>query len=156
WNNVQLSLVSGTPVSFIQPIQNPVYRHRPVIPFSNDLNLSPQTYEPGELGSGSIGGVIKDAAGALVSVASLVLINTSTNQTTQVTTDGEGRFFASNLPTGSYRLKASMRGFKNTEVQEVNISGGKRTQLGINLEVGTVSESVSISGQAVTTQSVND
>src|SRR5262249_39950295 len=73
-----------------------------------------------------------------------------------VTTDGEGRFFASNLPTGSYRLKASMRGFKNTEVQEVNISGGKRTQLGINLEVGTVSESVSISGQVVTTQSVND
>ena len=29
WNNISLSLVSGTPVSFIQPIQQPFYRYRP-------------------------------------------------------------------------------------------------------------------------------
>src|SRR6266478_6069808 len=29
WNNVSLSLVSGSPVSFIQPIQKPFYRYRP-------------------------------------------------------------------------------------------------------------------------------
>src|SRR5436853_2438342 len=31
WANVQLSLVSGSPVSFIQPLQQPLYRHRPVM-----------------------------------------------------------------------------------------------------------------------------
>lgn len=41
WNGVELSLVSGTPVSFIQPIQNPVYRYRPVVPLEDDLNLKP-------------------------------------------------------------------------------------------------------------------
>ena len=46
WSDVQLSLVSGTPVSFIQPIQQPLYRYRPVIPIPEDLNLAPQVYEP--------------------------------------------------------------------------------------------------------------
>ena len=47
WTGVALSLVSGTPVSFIQPIQQPLYRHRPVIPIPEDLALGPQVYDPG-------------------------------------------------------------------------------------------------------------
>lgn len=46
WKNVQLSLVSGSPISFIQPIQNPLYRHRPIIEIPEDLNLEPQIYDP--------------------------------------------------------------------------------------------------------------
>ncbi len=46
WTNVSLSLVSGTPISFIQPIQQPLYRYRPVVPIPDDLKLDPQTYEP--------------------------------------------------------------------------------------------------------------
>jgi hypothetical protein len=49
WQDISLSLVSGTPVSFIQPIQNPLYRYRPVVPIPQDLNLSPQVYEAGEV-----------------------------------------------------------------------------------------------------------
>ncbi|MEK6279785.1 MAG: hypothetical protein AABN95_05475 [Acidobacteriota bacterium] len=50
WLDVSLSLFSGTPVSFIQPLQRPLYRYRPVIPIPEDLNLDPQIYEPGEGG----------------------------------------------------------------------------------------------------------
>lgn len=46
WENVQLSLVSGSPVSFIQQLQKPFYRYRPVIPLPRDLQLNPQVYEP--------------------------------------------------------------------------------------------------------------
>ncbi len=53
WTNVKLSLVSGTPISFIQPIQKPMYRYRPVIPMPEDLNLEPQVYEEEEGGSGA-------------------------------------------------------------------------------------------------------
>ena len=61
WNNISLSLVSGSPVSFIQPIQKPFYRYRPVVPIPEDLKLNPQTYEPQEgtgsgIGSGTGGG----------------------------------------------------------------------------------------------------
>src|SRR6266550_98018 len=54
WLDVSLSLFSGIPVSFIQPLQRPLYRYRPVIPIPEDLNLDPQLYEPGE--GGGIGG----------------------------------------------------------------------------------------------------
>lgn len=50
WNNVSLSLISGSPVSFIQPIQKPFYRYRPVVPMPDDLKLEPQIYDPSEGG----------------------------------------------------------------------------------------------------------
>ncbi|MBK6724378.1 MAG: hypothetical protein IPO41_04935 [Acidobacteria bacterium] len=52
WQNVQMSLVSGSPVSFIQNLQKPLYRYRPIIPIPDDLNLDPQIYDA-ESGSGS-------------------------------------------------------------------------------------------------------
>jgi hypothetical protein len=45
WSNVKLSLVSGSPISFIQPIQKPMYRYRPVVPMPEDVNLEPQIYD---------------------------------------------------------------------------------------------------------------
>jgi hypothetical protein len=71
WTDVSLSLVSGTPISFIQPIQQPLYRYRPVIPIPEDLQLSPQIYEPatGEFVNPasipSIGGVVGGVAGGV-------------------------------------------------------------------------------------------
>lgn len=54
WKDVKLSLISGLPISFIQPIQQPFYRYRPVVPIPNDLKLSPQVYdEGGKLQSGT-------------------------------------------------------------------------------------------------------
>lgn len=46
WRNIQLSLVSGSPISFIQPLQNPLFRHRPVIAIPENLSLEPQIYDP--------------------------------------------------------------------------------------------------------------
>jgi hypothetical protein len=54
WENVQLSLISGSPVSFIQNLQKPLYRYRPIVPIPEDLNLKPQIYDPeNESGSGN-------------------------------------------------------------------------------------------------------
>jgi hypothetical protein len=57
WENISLSLVSGTPISFIQPIQNPLYRYRPIIPIPQDLSLKPQVYEAGEIVAGAGDGI---------------------------------------------------------------------------------------------------
>ncbi len=54
WTDVQLSLVSGAPVSFIQNLQKPLFRYRPIVPIPEDLNLRPQIYDPeNETGDGS-------------------------------------------------------------------------------------------------------
>ena len=48
WNHVQLSLIAGSPQSFIQPISQPIYSRRPEIPIAQEAQLTPQTHESGE------------------------------------------------------------------------------------------------------------
>jgi len=69
WKNVNMSLISGTPISFIQPIQKPMYRYRPVIPIPQDLNLQPQVYDENGQGSGT-GYGSGDGSGSNVDVTS--------------------------------------------------------------------------------------
>lgn len=47
WNSVQLSLVSGRPISFIQDLYRPLYVPRPVVQPELYASLRPQTYEGG-------------------------------------------------------------------------------------------------------------
>jgi hypothetical protein len=73
WNNISLSLVSGTPISFIQPIQKPFYRYRPIVPMPADLKLEPQVYEPsqgGDVGSGERSSFGAGSAGGLARIDS--------------------------------------------------------------------------------------
>ncbi len=47
WNNVQLSLVSGRPISFIQNLYSPLYVPRPTVQPELYASLTPQTYDEG-------------------------------------------------------------------------------------------------------------
>ncbi|MBX3283126.1 MAG: hypothetical protein KF756_11680 [Acidobacteria bacterium] len=51
WREIELSMISGSPVSFIQNLQKPLYRYRPIVPIPDDLKLVPQIYDP-ESGEG--------------------------------------------------------------------------------------------------------
>lgn len=147
WNGVELSLVSGTPVSFIQPIQNPVYRYRPVVPLRDDLNLRPQTYEPGEGGGGSTGsliGTITDPSGAVVPNATVTITNTSTNQSFEIATNDRGEYSAQNLPAGTYTLNVSSGGFQSLNVTNLNVRPGLRSKFDANLQLGSVSSAVTV------------
>jgi len=152
WAGIQLSLVSGTPVSFIQPIQNPVYRYRPVIPLSDDLNVRPQTYEPGlGTGSGMVGsltGTIKDPNGSDVENATVVITNTATNQSFEVTTDSEGTYSAPDLPAGNYSVSATASGFQKTTVNDLRVAAGLRSSFNLNLQVGNVSATVEVTASS--------
>jgi hypothetical protein len=45
WDNVQLSLVAGAPQSFIQPLSQPLYTHRPTVTIATVAQNAPQTHE---------------------------------------------------------------------------------------------------------------
>lgn len=47
WNDVQLSLVSGRPISFIQDLYQPLYVPRPTVQPELFASLRPQTYDAG-------------------------------------------------------------------------------------------------------------
>jgi hypothetical protein len=109
WDNVQLSLVSGTPVSFIQPIQKPFYRYRPVVPMPPDLKLEPQVYEPdggpvsysGEAGANATVNVTAATDSATINQRQISnLPSNSRNYQQSYTLDGAANNnFISNAPT---------------------------------------------------------
>ncbi len=45
WTNVHLSLIAGSPQSFLQPLAQPIYARRPEIPIAQDAQLTPQTHD---------------------------------------------------------------------------------------------------------------
>lgn len=76
WTDVALTLVSGSPLSFIEPLQMPLYRHRPVHALPANVALEPQVvdiqtaYLNGEAGGvpgGVAGGVGYGTGGGSVS-----------------------------------------------------------------------------------------
>jgi hypothetical protein len=154
WNDVQLSLISGTPVSFIQPIQKPFYRYRPVIPVPDDLRLSPQVYEPesGEINGApnTLVGSVEDPAGASVSGASVTVRNEATGQQYSAQTNNEGVFNTPALAPGSYTVTASAAGFKQTVRTGVRVFADGSARVGMTLEVGAVSETVTVTADSPT------
>ncbi|MDR2537994.1 MAG: DUF4139 domain-containing protein [Treponema sp.] len=51
WNNIQLSLVTGRPVSFIQELYAPYHVNRPIVPLAIAGTAEPATYETGRSNS---------------------------------------------------------------------------------------------------------
>lgn len=45
WSNVQLTLVAGSPQSFVQDISQPLYARRPVVPLPTAAMMVPQSHE---------------------------------------------------------------------------------------------------------------
>ncbi|HEX5705227.1 MAG TPA: carboxypeptidase regulatory-like domain-containing protein [Pyrinomonadaceae bacterium] len=150
WKNVSLSLISGSPVSFIQPIQKPLYRYRPVVPMPDDLNLDPQVYEDGEgenSGAGvgrTISGRVTDPMGAVVAGATVTITNTSNNQSTTVTTSDRGTYRSPVLSPGTYSVRIESPGFKILLIQNLAVGGYLPSYANAALEVGGVSETVTV------------
>jgi len=154
WKNISLSLVSGSPVSFIQQIQRPFYRYRPIIPMPEDLNLDPQLYEPAEGGggpggggsgvAGTVSGVVTDPNGAVVPGATVTITNSETQQSVVTTTSSEGRYTSPVLTSGTYTVKVDSSGFKSTVLTNLSVRSSSASRGNIRLEVGSVQEVVTI------------
>src|SRR6185503_7505903 len=113
WNDISLSLVSGSPVSFIQHIQKPFYRYRPVVGMQPDLRLAPQTYEDNEGGTAAtISGSITDPNGAAVTGASVTITNSATHQSFTTPSSDNGSYRSPTLAAGTYTVTIDSPGFK--------------------------------------------
>lgn len=166
WTNVSLSLIAGMPVSFIQDLQQPRYKRRPVVEMGDDLTMTPQVSEAAigtvsqlsaglAVGGGNISGVITDPGGSVIAGATIRIRNQRTSVETVAVTDSAGRYSAYGLPPGIYDVKAEQRGFNNTTLTGVRVAGSMSAQGNIRLNVGSVSESVEISArsEAIMTES---
>jgi hypothetical protein len=115
---------------------------------------------PGQTITASLSGTVRDPAGAAVPGATVRIVSTTTNVETAVTTNAEGIYQAPSLPAGTYTVRAGASGFKTAVRNDVVLEVSQQATLDINLEVGSVSESVDVTAHAevvdATTSSVGD
>src|SRR5215831_7929062 len=109
-------------------------------------------YSSGQGLTGQISGTVSDASGSAV-IAEVVLLNQGTSQTRRLMSDATGSFVFAQLLAGEYTLTISAPGFKKYQETNVVLSSSERAVVRpITLEVGAITESISVTAEAVKLQ----
>src|SRR5690349_7976276 len=96
-------------------------------------------------GTSTVRGVIKDPQGNVVPGASVTLTNLGTNLARTTTTNDSGAYSFDFVQVGDYRLEVEAKGFKKALMNDVHALVANATTADVQLEIGNVSESVTVS-----------
>jgi hypothetical protein len=106
--------------------------------------------------SSSIVGSVVDPTDLPVAGVSLELRHVSTSAVRQMATDTQGNFVFSNLAPGEYVLSAEAAGFKKIERKGLMLSSSEVLPVGtLTLAVGSLAETVTVTGQGATVQTAS-
>jgi hypothetical protein len=106
-----------------------------------------------QVNNASVTGLVTDTTGAVVPNASVTLKNRGTNVETTAATDSSGYYTFASVPVGAYTVTVERQGFKRVVLQEVKLEVGQKARVDAALEVGAVTETVTVtSATLLTTQ----
>jgi hypothetical protein len=95
----------------------------------------------------TLSGIVKDAAGAVLPGATVVVTNLETNVASTETTTETGAYQIVNLIPGRYQIAVELSGFKKV-TQVVTLEVGDRARLDLTLAAGAFSETVTVAESA--------
>jgi len=101
---------------------------------------------------GSVVGTVTDQTGALVPKAAVTITNVNTGQTREGTTDDAGYYSIPNVLEGRYDLSVKMAGFRPYLEKGVDVPINTVTRVNVNLQLGPVTESVTVETNATVLQ----
>src|SRR5216683_1221572 len=96
-----------------------------------------------------ISGTVTDKSGAAVVGAKVVIANVGGNLTRTTETNADGVYVASALPSGTYNIIVTAKGFQKFEAKGVVLEVAQKARLDVALTVGAVTEEVLVSGENV-------
>jgi hypothetical protein len=104
----------------------------------------------GQLTLGTVSGTVRDAQAAAVPGATISFTSeTLGTRLPVVTSEASGNFVIPNVPPDTYTLEIERQGFKTLKRTGITVSPGDRVGLGaLTLEVGTTSESITVTAEA--------
>ncbi len=104
--------------------------------------------------SSQLTGTVTDAQGAAIPEAIVTLTNIETAATRRSVSSDTGAYSFPQMPPGTYRLEAQKPGFKSV-IDRVRLQTSTPATLGIQMEVGQVNESISVSAEASVVNTTN-
>ena len=98
--------------------------------------------------AGTIAGLVRDASGAVVPGAQVLVEDVDRGEKTTLSTNSDGEYVASPLHIGRYKVTVEKSGFKKaiSEVVELNVQA--RIAINITLQIGQISEEMLVTGTA--------
>src|SRR5712671_1242057 len=96
--------------------------------------------------TGGVRGAVRDANGVIPGAA-VTLTNEATNISREVTSNEVGQYNFPAVPPGTYTLKCQISGFKTFESKGVVIGTQQFVTIDVVLDVGAISENVTVTGQ---------
>lgn len=101
---------------------------------------------------GSLVGNVQDSSGAAVAAVEVRVTSSGTNQSRTALSNEAGGYTFANLPAGNYELSVAKAGFRPIKQTGIGISINTVSRADIALELGAVTESVSVSAAAAALQ----
>lgn len=101
---------------------------------------------------GSIVGNVVDATDAAVPGATVTIVHLETNQTRTAKAGADGQYSFPTIATGTYKLTVTAGGFRTVTFDQVAVTVNNQTRVDAELEVGGVTESVTVAASGVALQ----
>ena len=115
---------------------------------------APRLYAQGL--TGQITGTVVDSSGSVLPGATVTVKNTGTQISRETTTDESGTFVVTDLLAGTYEVTVALNSFKTAVQTGIVLSATERLGLRpIVLEVGALSETVSVQAEAARVRDTN-
>jgi len=102
--------------------------------------------------TGAIGGTVTDQTGAVVPRAKINVESESGDAVQSATTNDDGTFVVSDLAPGFYKVKVDATGFMSFYLTDVHVASSALTTVDVTLRVGSTSMTVTVTSEAVSTQ----
>src|SRR5207245_6140111 len=93
-------------------------------------------------------GTVQDTSGAAVPGATITIAKDATRVSEKASTDQAGRYIFNDLRPASYTMTIQAQGFKTVVRPNVVLRVNQQTALDFTLEVGSVTTTVEVKGQA--------
>lgn len=97
---------------------------------------------------GTISGTVRDEKGAVVPKAEVSIESEGTGTSRTVNADDNGFYLVPSLPAGVYTVSTAPHGFKKSVASAVALHVGENKVVNLDLQVGQVTEIVTISSEA--------
>jgi hypothetical protein len=94
----------------------------------------------------SITGVVADSDGGVIPGANVVVTSNATGSKFEAITNATGSYSVPALSAGVYTVTISLAGFKTSVINDVRVQVGVPTTLNAKLELGTLEETITVSG----------
>ena len=108
-----------------------------------------------QIGAATLTGTVADATGAALPAATVTVVAASTSLSRTVVTTSNGGYMVPALPPGAYRVQVNAGGFKPLTRDGIRLATGETIQLDLTVEVGGVSEGITITADAALLRSAS-